>query len=162
MLDQMYGKSGGKAVHSYIGKMQDFQTDTPFDMAVCVFTVLLYLLDEDSLKSSFRAVYEALCPGGYLLLDVPSRGIFNNFQRNTRLIQRNVAVKPIGDDIYSYEENTTLTRDERQTRYTDSFVIRYWGAEKVLQVLSDTGFSMVDELSTDFAGTGSRYFLVQK
>ena len=55
MVDQMYGKSGGKAVRSYIGKMQDFQTDTPFDMAICVFTVLLYLLDEDSLKSSFRA-----------------------------------------------------------------------------------------------------------
>jgi SAM-dependent methyltransferase len=162
MLNQMHRKAGGKVLPSFTGKMQDFQADTPFDMAICVFTVLLYLLDEDSLKSSFKAAYKALRPGGYLLIDIPSRGIFNSFQRKTRLIQRNVTVKPVDDDIYLYEENTTLTRDGRQTLYTDRFKIKYWDVGKVLEVLSNAGFSIVDELSTDFAGTGSRYFLLHK
>ena len=50
MLDQLSGKQGGDCVTTFVGQMQDFQTDAPFDMAICVFTVLLYLLDEESLQ----------------------------------------------------------------------------------------------------------------
>ena len=44
MLSQMHKKPGGDAIPGFTGKMQDFQTDTPFDMAICVFTVLLLSL----------------------------------------------------------------------------------------------------------------------
>ncbi len=162
MLDQMHKKPGGDAIPSFTGKMQDFQTDTPFDIAICVFTVLIYLLDEESLRRSLKAAYVALRTGGYLLFDVPSRGIFSNFKCNTSLIKRNVIVKPCRDDIYTYEENTTLTRDGDQTLYTDSFKIRYWGFDKVHQFLTEVGFHSIDDLTFNFVGTGSRYFLVQR
>lgn len=108
----------------------------------------------NSLKSSFKAAHKALRPDGYMLIDIPSRGIFNSFQRKTRLIQRNLTVKPTHDGNYWYEENTTLARYGSQTLYTDRFEIRYWDAEKMIKVLSNAGFSIIDELSTDFAGIG--------
>ena len=162
MLDQMHKKAGGEAIPTFTGRMQDFETDTPFDVAICVFTVLLYLLDEESLRRSLKAAYDVLHTGGYLLFDVPSRGIFNGFQCETNLINRNVVVKPIHDDVYSYEENTALTLDEDQKLYTDSFNIRYWSCDKVHQVLTEVGFHSIDELTANFIGTGSRYFMVQK
>lgn len=162
MLDQMHKKPGGDAIPGFKGKMQDFQTDTPFGMALCVFTVLIYLLDEESLRRSLKAAYDALRHGGYLLFDVPSRKIFNSFKCNTSLIKRNVVVKPCHDDIYSYEENTTLTRDGDQTFYTDSFKIRYWRFDKVNQFLTEVGFHSIDDLTASFIGTGSQYFSVRK
>ena len=162
MLDQLRKKPGSSKVTCVTGKMQDFQPNTHFDLAVCVFTVLLYLLDEESLKSSLEAAYRALQPRGRLLIDVPSQGIFSSFQSTTELVQREVTVTRCHDDIYSYEENTTLTRDGEITHYDDQFQIRYWDAEHVLQILSKVGFFVLDELSTEFAGTGSRYFLLQK
>jgi len=162
MLSQMHKKPGGEAIPGFTGRMQDFQTDTLFDMAICVFTVLIYLLDEESLRRSLKAAYVALRPGGYLLFDVPSREIFNSFKCNTSLIKRNVIVKPRHDDIYSYEENTTLTRDGDQTLYTDSFKIRYWDIGKVHQFLTEIGFHSIDDLTAVFVGTGSQCFSVKK
>jgi SAM-dependent methyltransferase len=162
MLEQLRTKPGSSEVTCFTGKMQDFETDTLFDMAVCVFTVLIYLLDEDSLRSSLKSAYWALHPGGNLLIDIPSKGIFNNFQSTTDLVQRKVTVKPSHDDVYLYEENTAVTREGETTHYDDQFQIRYWNAEQVLQILSDLGFFVHKELSTEFAGTGSRYFLMQK
>ena len=162
MYDQLRDKPGGETISGFIGKMEDFETDTRFDMAICVFTVLLYLLDETSLRASLEAAYKALRSGGYLLIDVPLRGIFNSFRSNTSLIQRDVTVTPEHDDIYLYEEKSTLTRDGHETLYTDQFNIRYWNPEKVLQVLTETGFSLKEDISEDFTGSGSEYFLMQK
>jgi hypothetical protein len=90
------------------------------------------------------------------------RGIFNSFQSTTSLVQRDVTVTPGHNDIYLYEEKSTLTRDGRETCYTDQFDIRYWNPEKVLQVLVETGFSIKEDISEVFAGSGSDYFLMQK
>ena len=162
MFDQLQGKPGGQAIPGFIGKIEDFQADSTFDMAICVFTVLLYLLDETSLKSSFKAAYDSLRPGGVMLVDIPSRGIFNSFQRDSGMVQREVTVTSGRDDLFLYEEKSTLTHDGRMTLYTDRFDIRYWDTDKVLQVLSETGFSVKNDLSSVFMGSGSRYFLMEK
>ena len=100
MYDQLRDKPGGEAISRFIGKMEDFETDTRFDMAICVFTVLLYLPDETSLRASLEAAYKSLRSGGYLLIDVPLRDIFNSFQSTTNLVQRDVTVTPGHNDTY--------------------------------------------------------------
>jgi SAM-dependent methyltransferase len=162
MYDQLRNKPGGEAISGFIGKMEDFETDTRFDMAICVFTVLLYLPDETSLRASLAAAYKSLRSGGYLLIDVPLRGIFNSFRSTTSLIQREVTVTRESDDIYLYEERSTLNRDGRETCYTDQFNIRYWNPERVLRVLTESGFSLKEDISEEFAGSCSEYFLMQK
>ena len=142
--------------------MEDFETGIRFDMAICVFTVLLYLLDETSLRASLEAAYNALRPGGYLLIDVPSRNIFNNFWSNTSQLQRDVTVTPEHDDIYLYKEKSTLIRNGCERLYTDEFKIRYWNSENVLRVLTETGFFIKKDISEEFMGSGSEYFLMEK
>lgn len=162
MLHQLAQKPGGASISTFLGKMQDFQTDYLFDMAICVFTVILYLLDEVSLRNSIQAAFNALRPGGLMLIDIPSKSIFQSFQRNTQIMQRKVTVSPSHDDIYLYEENITLNQDWQSTSYIDRFQIRHWNVEFVLKILSDHGFSMTRDMSIEFAGTGSQYFLLKK
>ena len=78
------------------------------------------------------------------------------------MVQREVTVTPGHDDLYLYEEKSTLTRDGGMTLYRDQFDIKYWEVDKVLQVLSETGFSVKKDLSNVFMGSGSRYFLMEK
>ena len=163
MLNQLSQKPGGASISTFIGKMQDFQTDTYFDMAICVFTVLLYLLDDISLKKSIQAASNALRPGGLMLIDIPSKAIFSSFQKNTQIMQRNVTVSPTHvNNIYQYEEKTVLIRDGQSVTHVDRFQIRYWNVEFVLMLLSDYGFSVTKNMSVEFAGTGSQYFLMKK
>ena len=49
MLKQLERKSQQCTLHTVNLKMEDFAGGGNFDMALCVFTVLLYLLDDDSL-----------------------------------------------------------------------------------------------------------------
>jgi SAM-dependent methyltransferase len=162
MIKQLSQKPGGTSVTVFNGRMQDFQTDTPFDMAICVFTVLLYLLDETSLKKSLQAASNALRPGGLMLIDIPSKTIFRHFQRSTPIMHRQVTVSPAYDDVYWYEEETTLSQDGQTTSYADRFQIRYWHIEFVLRILSEYGFSISKDMSIEFAGTGSQYYLLKK
>ncbi len=45
--------------------------------------------------------------------------------------------------------------------YSDSFLVRYWEVKHVLEVLSSS-FSVEEDLSDEFSGAGSRYFLPKK
>ncbi len=162
MLDQLSNKPGGDSIATFNGKMHHFQTDTPFDLALCVFTVLLYLLDEDSLRKSMQAAFNALKPNGHLLIDIPSRVVFSSLQKNTDIMQRKVTISPIQDDIYQYDENTTLAINGEANVYVDRFNIRYWNVEFVQNILMDVGFSLAGDMSAEFAGTGSQYFLMKK
>ena len=47
-------------------------------MAICVFIVLLYLLDE---KKSIQAAANALVPNGHLLIDIPNKIVFQDYQK---------------------------------------------------------------------------------
>jgi 2-polyprenyl-3-methyl-5-hydroxy-6-metoxy-1,4-benzoquinol methylase len=163
MLDQLTNKPGGTSVSKFNGKMQDFHTDTPFDMAICVFTVILYLLDENSLRKSIWAAANAIKPGGLMLIDIPLRALFKSYQINTSVIQRSVTVSSSQEkDIYLYSEHITLKRNGHTTSFTDKFYIRYWDVKDVLLILSECGFSVKKDMSTELEGAGSQYFLLKK
>lgn len=163
MLKQLRKKPGASSVSTFQGKMQEFQTDTSYDMAICVFTVILYLLDEESLEKSIEAAANALCHDGFLFIDIPSDTIFQSYQRNTAIMQRSVSVssKP-DDDIYEYSEQITINQNSQSTTYTDYFKIRNWKVKNVLKILSNYGFTIKDDLSSKYAGAGSIYYLMKK
>jgi SAM-dependent methyltransferase len=162
MLDQLSGKQGGERVTTVVGRMQDFLSVDKFEMAICVFTVLLYLLDEESLERSIQAAADALRPGGLLLIDIPSRRVFQNYHRRTPEMNRSVIVLPQGGDLYRYEEATTVNPCGSAFSYSDKFSIRYWEVEHVMKILANHGLSMVRHLTEAFSETGSQYFLMKK
>jgi SAM-dependent methyltransferase len=162
MLEQLSGKTGGKLVTTVESKMQDFQTIDKFDMAICVFTVLLYLLDEDALQKSIAAAADALKTGGLLLIDIPDKAVFHSYRKRNAEIERYVTVTAQGDDLYCYEESTTVTSGGKSSSYSDKFMIRYWEKEYVIKLMQSHGLVIKEDLTEHFYETGSPYFLMCK
>jgi SAM-dependent methyltransferase len=148
-------------IEKVASRMQDFQTDSPFDLALCVYTVISYVLEKDSLRKSFDAVHQALKVGGLFLLDVPSRGLFNNFYVKNQQLDRRVTIKLDEGDTYQYSEKTTLFDEEEPFSYEDAFKIRYWEADYLIGTLS-TNFSLKEDLTSAFVGSGGKYLLFEK
>ncbi|MEI7485546.1 MAG: methyltransferase domain-containing protein [Ignavibacteriota bacterium] len=161
MLDRLSGKISSKNIKTVVSKLQDFHSGDKFDMAVCVFTVILYLPDEESLEKSIQAISNILKPGGLLLIDVPSRLIFQSYKKNTEKIQRFVNISPQDDNLYYYEETTTINESGRSSDYSDKFLIRYWDAEYVIKIMEKYGLLTEEDLTDKFAGSGSGYFLMR-
>ena len=153
-------KREGMRLSTVCSKMQDFK-DSNFDCALCVFTVLSYLLYEESLKKALSAAYGALKPNGMLLIDIPSRTIFQNYSRKDELIERVVSVIQDSGDIYNYHETLKVKgANGDESTYTDEFKIRYWPPEYVLNNLEATGFVFEADLTEYFSGTGSHYWII--
>jgi SAM-dependent methyltransferase len=162
MLIELKRKQGSEEVNCQAVKMQDFHAESKFDIATCVFTVLIYLLDEHSLKSSIDAASRALRSGGVLLLDIPSRAVFNDMTVTVKGCLRNIKVQPIEGDLYNFSEDTELEVEGQTIKAKDSFQVRYWAPKVVVSHLEEAGFELVEDLSSNFVGTGSSYFLFRK
>lgn len=159
MLCQLEKKQRkGMKLRTICSKMQDFKENN-FDLALCVFTVLLYLLDEESLKNALSAAHGALNSDGMLLIDIPSRTIFQSYSRKDDLLDRFVSVTEENDDIYHYQEKLIVREPSgSESTYSDEFKIRYWPSEYVSDILAGIGFTLEADLTDHFSGTGFSVF----
>lgn len=131
-------------------------------MALCVFTVIAYLLDEVALTSAFRAAHASLRPGGYFLLDVPDEEVFDSFGVESAEIIREVAIEPCGNHLYDYRESTLLRTSNGAVRFEDCFTLRRWTVAEVARTLDEVGFSPHDDVRHRFTELGARYLLVRR
>ena len=163
MLAQLKQKQQNGNIQTICSKMEGFTTDDKFDVALCVFTVLLYLLDKESLLKALSAACQSLKPGGILLIDIPSEGIFHGYSYNEDALKRSVSITEQGENIYKYSELIKIeSGDGEEQRYQDEFTIRYWPKETVLEKLYEVGFSLEEDLSEVFSGAGSSYYIMKK
>ena len=161
MLEQLVSKASGARITTARCSMADFETSKPADFALCVFTVLLYLLDEDDLRKSLANARRCLKDGGCMLVDVASSALFQGFEAGDELLTRRVSIQPSGDNRFLYEERLTLSDSNGGvSRFEDRFTIRLWEPDAVLSAARLVGFKMEGDLSAEFAGSGSRYFLL--
>jgi hypothetical protein len=143
--------------------MEDVRDEGRFDMALCVFTVILYLLDEESLKKALSAAYRALNHNGTLLIDIPSRKIFQSYSIKHDQLERVVSVTEENEDIYRYKENLiVMGQSGEESTYSDEFKIRYWPSEYVSNIMVTIGFTLEADLTDHFYGTGSHYWIMKK
>ncbi len=142
--------------------MQDLSCLGPFDFAMCVFTVLIYLLDQDSLDRSMKSVANVLQPGGCLLFDVPNHGLFNSYEILSNDFNRTVTIRSSGPDLFEYQESIDLRIKGQMQHFDDQFSIKYWQTEKVIQSAKKSGFIEFQNLSEFFPQCGSQYFLARK
>ena len=132
------------------------------DMALCVFTVIAYLLDEDALTSAFHAVHASLRPGGFFLVDVPDEEVFDSFDVESAEIIREVAIEACGNHLYDYRESTLLRTSNGTERFEDRFTLRHWTVAEVTHTLETVGFSPHDDVRDRFTELGARYLLVRR
>ena len=133
-----------------------------FDVAICVFTVVAYLLDEDALTGAFRSIHGALKPGGCLLIDVPRRVLYQQPvpSLDEHGFRRRVELKPVGDDLYAYAEELQVLDAAGQVQtYSERFLTRYWELDSLSQHLENVGFVLERDESNRFGGTGAAYLV---
>lgn len=163
MLFQLKSKDPDATITPVCTKMEDYCGNDEFDLALCVFTVILYLLDQQTLKKALHSAYGAIRPGGMLFLDIPSESIFRGYSRQSPFLDRTVTVTHQDGSIYHYQEVVNIKRnDQEQTRYVDEFPIRHWSVSQVSDVLKELGFVRHKDLTNHFFGTGSNYYIYQK
>ena len=162
MLNELKRKHRSGALRTVQSTMADFRSDERFDLALCVFTVVLYLLDEQSLRGSLAAAHASLEDGGLLLIDIPSKLLFQGLSVRDQQIERTVSVSKQAGDVFTYQEDLTVKKNGEELKYRDSFPIRYWPQERVMAVLREVGFFLVADLSDQFSGSGSQYYIMRK
>jgi SAM-dependent methyltransferase len=165
MIETMQRKMCGRKVEAVCSKIQDFNAESRYDMALCIFTVISYILDEDSFDRSVRAISNSLKEGGRLFMDIPTIRLFDGFRfrvQNGR-IDRDSGSTRVEGDLYTYWENTTIRMpDGSQASYSEEFPIRFWRRDFVTGKMAEHGLELEADLSGEFACVGSEYMVFRK
>lgn len=162
MLAKLSERAGETPVETFTCPMQDYSADTRHDLALCVFSVITFLLDDRSLLAAFHASAHALLPGGSLLVDVPHGSVFESFEDETGDMIRSVEIEPLGGTLHRYAENTVLRTGDGPVSYRSEFEIRRWTADELLRATGAAGFILTEDLSERFAGLGADYFWLRR
>lgn len=160
MLDRLRAAAAGTGITCVQSTLQDHAGSVQHDLALCVFTVVIYLLDEAALRAAMHSVRRSLKPGGLLLIDVPARELFHNRRVRKRRLERTVTMKPLGGDLFDYTEKVVLGDALGGGSYIDRFTVRCWSREQVLQAAAGAGLQLQQTLSPQLGDSGSDYLLL--
>jgi SAM-dependent methyltransferase len=162
MITELRQRTGDLEVESLQVSMQDFEPTRSYSFALCVFTVLAYIVDEETLGAALAAVAAALEPGGLFLLDVPDASVFQGFDHETDDIIRTVVIDPTADGLYTFRENTAILTDMGPATFQDEFVLRRWDRADILRRLYEVGFETEADVTARFSGLGAEYLLMRR
>jgi SAM-dependent methyltransferase len=126
------------------GDVRAFRTEVPFDGVVCLFDVLGFFGDEDN-ETILRNAFEALAPGGRLLLDLRTR------EHMMRIPNVSVVDKGNGDlmvDRVSFDVESGRLVDQRTfvrggAVRSVSFSVRLYAYTEMRTILRALGFHVV-------------------
>ena len=164
MLNQITSKPKGREIELVHAAMKDFDSDRAFDMALCVFTVISYILDADSLEQSIQSIAKSLRVGGLLLIEIPPIHVFEKFNAVTPLMSRTLFIDLEKSDtqIYRYSEKTLVEYQGELIDYSDDFQLRFWEEGLVVKLMKKHGLELEEDLDKHFAIFGSRYLMMKK
>ena len=148
-----------RAVHASI---QSYRPDRTHQLALCVFTVIAYLLDERSLREALASVASSVEPGGLFLVDVPDADVFTSFDEENEQMIRTVEIEPLEGALYGYSEHTTLRTPDGPVTYHDRFPLRRWSVEEVTEALARAGFQPHENVASRFEDLGAHYLLLRR
>jgi SAM-dependent methyltransferase len=154
----------GVLIECVVDTVEAYRAADEHDFALCVFTVLGYLLDESALAAAARSMAGALRPGGLLLIDVPGRTVFEGFDIETDDVIRCVEIDEDegGGGLFHYREHTAVQVGGTAERYEDTFLVRHWPRDTVVAALEDAGFVVEEDLSRSFVQWGADYLLLRR
>lgn len=143
-----------------------FKYNNKADLAVCVFTVLIYITSEAEMYKSIQNTAKHIKPGGLFFFDIASAAVFHgnkirrpSFTRNTQITPDDTAENP---NLYIYKENCSGVFNNEPFDYTDEFPLRLWSHAEMYKILTDCGFEDTKKSFPEFNGTGSEYKLFRK
>ena len=158
MLKELQSKDIKQKINTQNEFMQNFTTNERFDFGLCVFSVLIYLTDDEKLNQAFSALRDCLKPNGLVLIDIPLPQAFRNLSYQSSNLRRNVIIHK-ESDVFNYSESIDVLNGDKWINYSDEFKIRCWQPEIVLSKMKKHGFIIQKDLTERFAGSGALYFL---
>jgi hypothetical protein len=119
------------------------------NLAISLCGVMNYILSEDDLMSCFKSFERNILPKGFLIIDFLDESSFDNagFPHFTDDFSRVVTVTKSSGGNYHYSEACKGTLNGKNFEYSDEFKLRRWWAEEINQMLKDSGFMPVKEIS---------------
>lgn len=136
-----------------------------FDLALCVFTVLLYLPDRAALADTLAAIASRLRIGGRLLLDVPRRELFVGYRAETDQVERLVQITPDPSDSdgrrFSYRDDAFL-KSPFLVRVSEHFVATWWPEHEVLEEATAAGLELESDVSPRFTRAASAHWWLRR
>ena len=162
MLKILQSKDLKKRIEVQNEFIQGFVSTEQYDFALCVFSVLVYLHDEDTLNKAIAVLKKCLKPNGLLLIDVPMLVAFQSPRpyEDSKLV-RKIKIDKGVNDKYFYQEYIEIKEGDKSIPYTDNFNIKYWSPEIVLNKMKKRSFIIQKDLSKRFSGSGSLYYLLK-
>jgi SAM-dependent methyltransferase len=142
--------------------------DQHCDLALTVFTVLSYILDEDGLLELFQNINRHLKPGASFLFDLASPAAFsqNNHRYNGNGLNGVVNVQFIntGGPIANYSEEVLVNLPDEFpliSKVTEFFQIRCWTLNEITSLLAKSGFGFTRHIP-GYSGMGAEYYVCKK
>ena len=151
LLDVLIKKAKEKdldiPVYCNIDEIQKYD----FDLALAIFTVLAYNLENEKLEKIFKQIFDSLKPGGLFVFDLESRAGYDNICRNN-----NGNVSDSGNDLvkvnfkdnepnlceYHSKTNIPLPNGEIE-KCEENFTIRFWTENEISKIYKALGFTLV-------------------
>lgn len=143
------------------GDLRDFEPPRRHDLALCVFTVLAYLLEQEELEAALASVARSLRLGGLFLLDIPAAEVFQDLEAQTGVMIRDLSIEPLAHGRYAYRERTTLRTEAGPITFEDAFQLRRWTESEVRNALERAGFEEVADVASRFRDLGATYLLMR-
>ncbi|MHA8083045.1 class I SAM-dependent methyltransferase [Aquirufa sp. A-Brett2-15D] len=136
------------------------------DLALAVFTVFAYTLDEVGLKLLFEDIYRHLKVGGSFLFDLPLPGMFQHhetMERNGLNWKIDIQFVVPGEPIANYSETVIVNLPEFQPNHTitEFFQIRCWKLDEITNLFESCGFGKITQVR-GLEGTGANYYVCKK
>jgi SAM-dependent methyltransferase len=136
------------------------------DMALCIFTVLSYIITKEELESAIKNIFNHLNKGGYVFFDLPNDVFFQQtapFQINKYNLNRTISLTPTDtENVYAYSEKCSGVFNNKDFEYQDSFPIRHWSNYELEEILNQIGFVGTNRSFDEFDESDASYKLYQK
>jgi SAM-dependent methyltransferase len=154
----------GASVTRVVAPLEKYRGVGDQDLALCVFSVLGYVLDEQRLAAAFRGVGSALRPGGFAVVDIPGPEALEGFEVESEDVLRHVEIEPVpeAEGLHAYRERAAVRRGVEVKRFEESFLIRAWERRKVVDAAGAAGIVLAEDITPRFEGWGADYLLFRR
>jgi SAM-dependent methyltransferase len=145
-----------------------------YDLVLCVFTILNHLLKAADLKAFAQSAFRRLKPGGLLLFGMATEPVLvsgitpgplaRTGTFNLDGLRRHLQVQQTDGDAYTVTDTCWGTIQESPFRYRDTYALRLWRPEVVMEVLRSAGLVRVTDDSdvSSLARIDAECFLFRK
>ena len=164
MLTQLQQKAPSSI--TCLGDLTRHHPTTPYHLALLVFTTISYITTGQALRNLLHQIAGRLQPGGYLIVDQPSRHTFASAtltgENADGYVCRHISMRPVGRTHFHYHEQTRGNQQGAPFAFQTALRMRYWSKHTLATYLASAGFSIVDEALSGHDASGAQYLLCQR